>query len=729
MKILAAELKKLFSSKIFLMIISAVFIINAYLCVRTANSEDAKPYEYRAVYSEIEGLTDEEKLNWLDERANDVTGQYKYNRNMLYELQEECYNIVNYKSYLESIDQQAKSMTSISIFADPDTFNYRSIVKTPPAYKNVKNVQPVFDVSKGIILATDNNFTDILIGFILLFSVLSLMISDREQGMSGLLFPLKKGRGCLILSKVLALAAVLFTTVILIYAESLIISGYMYGLGDLLRPVQSLNGFIGCNLNISVAGYIVLYMLFKFCALFVIGAVLTLAAVNTKNSVSFFGISAVILITEGIAYNKIEALSIYSIFRYINIISFTKAGDIFCNYKNINFWEYPIPLISASFTAVITISLICVILSAFLYAKKRNLEFRRIGLKFIKVKEKRVRSRLYYTFSKSLILQKGIYILLVFIAVSVFMTQNFTKEYDVSDVYYKFYTTQLEGDITNDTLGFCDNEAARFDDINTRITELQETVTGYSKELNDLYNDLAPSIGFYPFQERVKEVKDIDNAQIFYDTGYKRIFGLLGYDDDMKYALASMLLCVLLISPMIANDNKYRMKLIINSSMSGRKQYVKQNVTAASIYGCLSGLIWIIGYSVDIYKFYGFSGLNALIQSMTDYLGVPLDIKIWQYISLIYLLRIIFIISASLIMLFISSKCKNTTMALLVNFAVFALPLVIYLLGADVMVNIGFNPLLSVNALLNNFSIVQLVFPVAILGLLIGIKIKAYRTL
>lgn len=208
---------------------------------------------------------------WLDEELNNFSGERIYNCEVISELHEECAGIVGYKDYLESIKTQAESMTSMSIFAKPDTFNYRSIVKTPSAYENMQEVQPVFDISKGIILATDNNFTDILCGFILLFAVLSLMISDREQGMSGLLFSLKKGRGHLMLAKTGTLAAVVFGAVLLIYAENLIISAYLYGLGDLSRPVQSLAGFIGCNLKTSVLGYLILYIMFKFAAIFTVG--------------------------------------------------------------------------------------------------------------------------------------------------------------------------------------------------------------------------------------------------------------------------------------------------------------------------------------------------------------------------------------------------------------------------------------------------------------------------
>lgn len=550
MRALTTELKKLFSNRIFLLIIAAVFVLNAYLMFRTANSGDSTPSDYKAIYSQLSGMTDEEKLDWLEERCGEYSSEHQYNWDVLCELRDECANIVGYQEYLENIESQAKSMTSVSIFAKPDTFNYRSIVKTPPAYENVQGVQPVFNVSNGIILATDNNFTDILCGFIVLFAVLSLMISDREQGMSGLLFPLKRGRGYLLLTKLSALMITIFCTILLIYCENLIISASLYELGDLTRPVQSLSGFIGCNLKINVIEYLILYILFKFLyilfkfiAIFAIGAFLSLVAVNTKNTISFYGISAIILVAEGAAYAKIHPLSIYSIFRYINLISLTKVNEIFCNYKNINFWEYPVPLIPTSIGAVVVISIVAAALSAILYAKKRNLEFRRIGIKFKFGKNNKIRSKIYYTLYKSLIMQKGIFLIIIFVAVAGFLNQNFIKKYDVNDVYYSYYCEIYEGVITSETLKKCNSEAQYFDDIQTKIDELNADGV-YTSELSDLYKEIAPSMGFYPLQARIELIKDTDGVQIFYDTGYKRTFGIDGYSDDMKCAFAAMLLCI-----------------------------------------------------------------------------------------------------------------------------------------------------------------------------------------
>ncbi|MCR5707052.1 MAG: hypothetical protein K6G82_02130 [Ruminococcus sp.] len=703
MRLLAAELKKLFSREFFVLIIAAVFILNAYLMFRTANSGDVTAADYRKVYDVLEDMSDEEKYDWLDAQLSDFSHAPLYKWEVMHELRDECNTVLTYDEYLESIKAQAKSMTAVSIFAKPDSFNYRSILKTPPAYEKMQDVRPVFGRSKGITLATDNSFTDILCGFILLFAVLSIMLYDREQGMSGLLFSMRRGRGYLIKTKLAALAITLFGAVLLLYAENLILGAYLYRLSDISRPIQSLSGFIGCNLRINVWQYLILYVMFKFVAVFCIGAVLSLIAVNTKNTVSFYGISAAVLLTEGVLYVLIHPLSIYSVFRYINLIAFTKVNEVFCNYKNINFFEYPVPLIPTSTCALLTITGVCGALSAFLYARKRNLEFKRIGFRLSLGKGKAVHSQLWYTFYKSLILQKGALVIAVFIALSGFMSQSFVKKYDQQDVYYEYYTEKAEGPVTADTLAFFESEKVRFEDLQAQLDELSKNEPGNYTAQNELNKQLAPKKGFDPAYERLQQIKIVNGAQMFYDTGYKRALGVKGYDDDMKYALAAVFLLIFLVSPLIANDNKYHMSFIVSSTTSGKRSYLLRNVLAAAFYGLLAALLWIVPYSVTISQYYGHAGMSGSLRSITDFSSLPVNMKLWQYLLLVSGLRILFVILSALAMLWVSGRCRNMTSAVLVNFAVFALPIVIYLLGAKVMVGVGASPLLSVNALINKF--------------------------
>jgi hypothetical protein len=142
------------------------------------------------------------------------------------------------------------------------------------------------------------------------------------------------------------------------------------------------------------------------------------------------------------------------------------------------------------------------------------------------------------------------------------------------------------------------------------------------------------------------------------------------------------------------------------------------------MYGLLSVLLWIVPYCITIGQYYGYRCLNAPIQSIADYKNIPISFTVKEYLVVIFTLRIIFVILSALMMLEISSKSKNTTAAVLINFSIFALPVIIYLLGAKFMVNIGFSPLLSVNVLINEPSFIHWIVPMIVIVLEIAYFIR-----
>ena len=54
-----------------------------------------------------------------------------------------------YDSYLDGIDEQARKMTGISLFAEPDSFSYKNIAKTPNDFAHLKGSTLAPAPSKG----------------------------------------------------------------------------------------------------------------------------------------------------------------------------------------------------------------------------------------------------------------------------------------------------------------------------------------------------------------------------------------------------------------------------------------------------------------------------------------------------------------------------------------------------------------------------------------------------
>ena len=195
---------------------------------------------------------------------------------------------------------------------------------------------------------------------------------------------------------------------------------------------------------------------------------------------------------------------------------FYRGMQLIPTYKNINFFENPVSLIPASSFSVITAIIVLSASTAYIYSKKRNLEFRKIGIKLNFGKGNKVHSALYYTFYKSLVQQKGLLIIVGFLLIAGFLNSSFTKQYDIQDVYYQYYANELEDKITSETDSFITSEEQRFADLNMQLNEIMEKSNGFSSEANEIQKKLAPEMGFVLIKDRYEQIKNLENAQLFY---------------------------------------------------------------------------------------------------------------------------------------------------------------------------------------------------------------------
>src|SRR5699024_7633095 len=95
---------------------------------------------------------------------------------LLEDVLEQVSAAAHYGEYLDGIGEEARIMTSSSLFGKPGTFAYRNIEKTPPVYEHLKgNVLPAED-SGGVVLATRSRVTDVLLLCFIVILGLSMVI-------------------------------------------------------------------------------------------------------------------------------------------------------------------------------------------------------------------------------------------------------------------------------------------------------------------------------------------------------------------------------------------------------------------------------------------------------------------------------------------------------------------------------------------------------------------------
>jgi type IV secretory pathway VirB3-like protein len=351
--------------------------LNIFLSVWSARNELIDPDSYKNLYTELQKLNDDnDKLaEYLKQRIDTISSEDYFTRILYSQANAQLKKVSSYEAYLEGIDNRAEKMTAVSIFADKDSFAYRSILRTPPAYKHLKGIQPSFINSKPITAATDTIYTDIL-AFLLIFLITMLLVlNEKDRGLFALLRPTKSGRVQLLFAKILAIYTVCIVIFFLLYAGKYYISTILYGSCDLSNVIQSVEGFLGSTLEISIGGYLIIYAVTKVAAYFLIASFLTFLCIIAKSGLFVYVTVSAYTIVSSLFYVLIKGNSYLSILKYINPVCLIDTNILYENYLDLNFFGQPINLLKVGIIMLIFGNVLLVAANLFIFAKQKNLIF------------------------------------------------------------------------------------------------------------------------------------------------------------------------------------------------------------------------------------------------------------------------------------------------------------------------------------------------------------------
>lgn len=681
MRIFRAELSKLFTSPIFIFVTAAAVLLNIYLCL-SAKPVDVSDEEYKSFYGGLEGLSEQEKTERIDNALNElysseITYENIMKRHFYRRELEQAALIRDYKDYLSGIDESAKNMTSVSIFADKNSFTYRNISITPAAYDSVKNVVPEYSPSQGILMAIDNNSTDIMLIFIVLAAVTVLFIKEREASVIGLLKPLKYGRHKLAAVKTLAVLSVCVLFGFIVCGSSLLIGGFRFGLGDLSRPIQSVEGFLGCSLPITVGQAMILIYLFKIAAVFLAGLIFECLCTALFSGFAYLG-AGVIAAAEIFLYVTVENTSWVSSLGKINLAAFVQSSEIFKTYLNINLFGYPRNIIT-----VTAISLAAGILLAYV---GEMLLFSRISVKDYKSAQKIPSVRYIpkkpfaYGLYKAFVTHRGAFIILLIAAVQIYFAINYTISYNADDLRYHSYCDTLSDMTEEEARQYISDESARFEELHNSLSSADSSST------QKIYDELKAEQGFIKAKEQQQYIDTLGspNKAMFYQTGWRRLFGADGFNEDMTLALLAALGISFALSPLISYDNRRRLGFLLYTNKYGREKYYGRNLALTVLISFLISAAINVPHFIGVLSLYKTEGAEFSVRCIEEFNGF-FDISIASYAILLLFLRTVFLVLCGIIVLYISSKCGSTYTALLISLAIFAMPVMLFLAGAELI--------------------------------------------
>lgn len=617
------------------------------------------PEEYRVLYEKLVLMPEHDALQWLEK-------EIKAHEDGLWEdfilyntVRNELHECLTYDSHLRQIEDTADKLKNLSIFSGMDDFSYKNAEKTVSDFKKMEGVQPVIGPSMGIVISSKGVYTDIL-AVLAVFSMSMLLFTrEKECNLSLLTRTTPNGGVRHGVSKMLAVLSGCIIVVLALYIPKLFLTGFLFGFGDLSRPIQSVAGYSGGTLRLSVTQFFLLSWGLKLAVLMVMGLLFSMIAIITRKAAHSFAFMACSLAGMYLL-GLIPYWHPLSLFAVAQPLMWLRTEVLLCEYLNYNVFGLPVERLTVSIISLIIMIFVLTALIVFFYPRQQNISQRK------KLRDKKGstlfppgirKCRLFYgEIYKLLIQNKTLLILLLFCASVLFayfampMRETFSS---INDMYYKRITLLYEGKLTPEKETAIFNEAVKADLSSDSFMEKINSHLDYLRTKSD--------------------------SELLYDTGYiKLTFG------DLHTELWLLLIGVIVLIAMLGGISPVEYQtgaiVLIRSSLKGTAKVFRAKRIVSFCTTMLVGALLYIPYLFSVLNVYGNHALSAPAYSLPHLWFVPQNITILSAVLLCILIRFAVLCLLSRLMLWCSCLVKSTSLNYMVLSGIFAVPVLLCLL-------------------------------------------------
>lgn len=723
--------KTLFRFPCFVIIAGALFF-NACLFYTKAPDSVLDASTIKKANEYLAALPEDKVYEFINDYQSDIENG-EWNREFLFSgdlLQErylmqkyanEISQTREYPNYLQSIQDKAKKQ-EISIFQNTSEFTKRDLKAAASSFSRLNGIHLEFVNSDAFLQATEFVVTDLFVLGVLFYIVVSMIIYEKEHGLFWLLRAAKDGRGALIRAKMEASAVSTMLLTLLFWGENLGMAVFKYGTYHLSAPLQSVYGYDGCALPVTVGQYILLFFCSKMAVYTVISFVILLLGMKASNTMEIYLGIACITVCSFIC-NTVGIFSRFHILRYANLLFFTRVTPVYKFYFNLNFFQYPVSIILFS---VCCISLLLVVLwylnwkaftaENFAAAIKRGWKREKSTYRRLNV------SLLLHESYKLFISCHGLVLLSAFLIFTIWAYGQNNFQLSRDEIFYKNYMEYMQGNMTDEKENFLKSEQEMFAKYEALLEEKRNAYEAKSiseaemAAISQLVSQkLEPKSAFEHLTERAEYARS-HHMPMVYESGYLELFGhgYCGYTEDMKNAGLFILVLVLFIAPYCAGEYSCGMMKLISTQYAGRSRtlYAKGAVGL-----CTAFLIFMLVYAPQLFYIgtvYGYEGIKENIHAIPELEGIVLNCPIWAYLLVIYFLRLFISCATMFFVMAASVYRKNTAQAVSGLLFILAFPTVLHILGISSIDNYSLNAFYSVNEILNKKDVEFLLLEICI---------------
>lgn len=584
---------------------------------------------------------------------------------------------IDYAEKYDGISRQIEEMKNIPLFQGDD--NILEDEKMLRDYGKVRDVRGETARSEGVSLWFADSIQNYLALFFCVWLVF-LTFDVEKRGLFPLVYATERGRGVLAAKRlVYYFLASLVSCVV--FHLSLLVSACIkvHDISALFQPVQFVNGLEGCILPVDAIEFFCIVTVVSACGVFVVTLFCWMFLLMIHNSKIALSLAGSLFVAEYVLKQWLPTQSRFGMLKDINVLTLLDVNGLYTEYHLYTAggicmerkeWIY----VALSVLAVL-FSVICVILSSRRrpYYQKHLVE-RTVHRFFCYIR--RMLCRLpgrCFEWYKMLVSQKGLYVLVFFMALLVKGVWQPASEGEKlilgsTGEYMKDFYEEWTGPVTE---------------------EVRDEISGREAQMEKLIGEGNPAAGYYSnglrkVKERVRYIEKHKGEELWLVSpdGYRYLLGEKGERSSAGSMLLALFCMLMLISGLFSYEKKSSMEFLLRSTPYGRDKLQKRKYRITAV---LTVLLWAVLGSMEVYnirKTYSLDGLDAPVHSLPFMADVPFDITIWQYCLIVYVVRLAGMFLVSVVYCEISVWLKNQEISILSG-SLLLIPSVLYLMGVE----------------------------------------------
>lgn len=572
-----------------------------------------------------------------------------------------------YGAYLNRVQTQANNMQMSSVFnSNRDSFVYRNIIKTAEDFTNCS--------AEGISLGNDRAIQDwlafSLADWVFLAAILlpvMAFLGQRQKGLSAIVRSCPAGRGKLQLSRLLILLIYSAAMTLVLYYLPLVLSMCLDGgWEDLSRPVQSLAEFRQCTAPISVAGFLLRFFFVKTACGFLLGLLIWSLLSFLEQVQLCWLMTAVGLAVEYLLYTLVPAQSVFSPLRYVNVFSYVFTSELYTDYVNINFFEFPVERRTLLLGLLAVLAVLVSMATVWVLSRRYPFGNRDWMGKWLRLWNRtgdKVRRHLgLYGFEwyKLLFLSFGGLFLVLGILLTRDIRCNSGAYNRIDDMVYRQYVSQVQGPVTQDTYDY--------------IMDAWQAV-----ESSELEDTAAFEAALKRLEQTVADTED--GMWIVDEIPFLNIYGSNAWRLQRKNGLLAMIFLVACLSPLFACEQQGDIRKLLRSTPGGRNRLFRAKYAVAL---SVTALVWLQVFGQEwraAAELLGEPVLSAPCGSIGLLKGFPMMVR--TFLVLLYISKGLCLLIPMHLCVFIGERCAGFEKAFLISGVTLLIPAAAYSFGLD----------------------------------------------